>query len=98
MEIISRQQGNPQGNADRTATGSLTPRERQIVCYLCCGFKESAVALSLGISPSTVHSHIASAHRKLGVASRPRLVATVVAIGIIPLEELREMLTQTGDC
>lgn len=76
----------------------LTPREKQVVLYLCLGMKESAVARELGICPATVHSHITRVHRKLDVSSRGLLVAMAIVRGVICVDDLRELLNGTADC
>ncbi len=52
----------------------LSPREVQIVCRLCAGQKESAIAAELGISHCTVHTHFERVYRKLGVGNHVELV------------------------
>ena len=52
----------------------LSPREVQIVCRLCAGQKEFTIAVALGISPYTVHTHFARMYRKLGVANHVELL------------------------
>ena len=75
----------------------LTCCEIEIIRYLMLGHKEAEVARQLGISCHTVHSQIASAHRKLNVSGRARLIATVIAEGIVPVDEVRRILARTGD-
>ncbi len=79
-------------------SSELTPRERQVVLYLCLGMKEAAVAHELGICPATVHSHITRVHRKLDVSSRGLLVAIAIVRGVICVEDLRRLLNRTADC
>jgi hypothetical protein len=55
------------------------------------GCKEFEVARRLRVSKHTVHAQIASAHRKLGVSGRASLIATVIALDIIPVEEVRRL-------
>ena len=80
-------------------TGGLTDGEIRVVRHLIVGCKEVEVARSLGVSRHTVHAQIASAHRKLRVSGRAKLIATVIALDIIPVCEVRLMLFnhQTGD-
>lgn len=77
----------------------LTPREIEIVRHLMLGMKEAVVAKKMRISRHTVHSQIASVHRKLGVSGRAMLVAKVIALDIISVDEVRVLLenAQTGD-
>lgn len=76
----------------------LTPREKQVVLYLCLGMKEAAVARELGICPATVHSHITRVHRKLDVQSRGLLVAVAIVRGVICVSDLARLLNGTADC
>lgn len=55
----------------------LSHREHQIVQCIFEGRKEAAIALDLGISAHTVHSHIGRLHRKLGVRDRCELLLRV---------------------
>jgi DNA-binding CsgD family transcriptional regulator len=49
------------------ALGSLSPRERDCLRLLKTGLENGQVASNLGISVSTLHKHLFSARRKLGV-------------------------------
>ncbi|HET7753490.1 MAG TPA: helix-turn-helix transcriptional regulator, partial [Anaeromyxobacteraceae bacterium] len=53
---------------------ALTAAERAVVTFLAMGHPEKYVAYLLGLAPSTVGTHFASARRKLGVTSREGLV------------------------
>jgi DNA-binding CsgD family transcriptional regulator len=48
----------------------LTPRECQILAQLASGQSNKELALSLGISPNTVKTHIARLYEKLEVRNR----------------------------
>ncbi|HOA74093.1 MAG TPA: LuxR C-terminal-related transcriptional regulator [Phycisphaerae bacterium] len=48
----------------------LTPREKQIVCLLCTGMKNAAIADELQVSEATVRLHITNIHRKLQTSSK----------------------------
>jgi DNA-binding NarL/FixJ family response regulator len=52
------------------ADGALTLRERQILSLIARGLRNGEVARQLGISATTVASHIKSIYRKLGISSR----------------------------
>jgi DNA-binding CsgD family transcriptional regulator len=56
----------------------LSPRELQIVRLILDDHTEFAIAVDLGISPHTVHTHIDRVHRKLAVVDRVTLVLRVV--------------------
>ena len=53
----------------------LTPRERQIVGYLCRGFRNQDIAQVLGTSPNTVRNQLQRLFEKLRVSNRAELVA-----------------------
>lgn len=48
----------------------LSPRELQIAQGFIDGLDEHGVAVSIGISEHTVHSHLQRLYRKIGVNSR----------------------------
>jgi DNA-binding NarL/FixJ family response regulator len=54
--------------------GSLTTRERQVLCALADGYSTSEVAVRLAISTMTVQSHVKSVFGKLGVHSKMEAV------------------------
>lgn len=53
----------------------LTPRQRQAVSLLLRGLSEKEMAAEIGVSTSTAHEYVVEAYRKLGVRSRPELIA-----------------------
>jgi LuxR family maltose regulon positive regulatory protein len=53
----------------------LTERERTILRFLSGGLTEREIARELFVSYNTVHSHVKSLYRKLGVSSRAEAVA-----------------------
>ncbi len=70
---------NEQGCPDPRALGA---RERDVVALAALGKSNKLIAYELGLSPSTVGSHLSAAMRKLGVASRVELMrALLAAIG-----------------
>ncbi len=56
----------------------LTPAEVDVLSVLRLGLTNAEIAARLFISPSTVHSHLRSAYRKLGVRTR---VQAILALG-----------------
>jgi DNA-binding NarL/FixJ family response regulator len=70
----------------RRTDSMLTTREREVIGLLLAGRSTSAIALALGVSRSTVHSHVQSILRKFGAQSR------IEAVSIY----LGETTTQTG--
>lgn len=63
--------------------GWLTQRERQVLEQLVCGSSVVEIAKSLDRSPYTVHDHVKSLHRKLGVRTRAALVGCAT-LGVPP--------------
>ena len=59
-------------------TGPLTAREHQVLELIAKGLTDAEVAKELVVSPRTVHAHLRSVYRKLGVSSRAE--ATRVAL------------------
>jgi DNA-binding CsgD family transcriptional regulator len=57
---------------------ALSPRELQILRGILDDHTEFAIAVDLGISPHTVHTHVDRVHRKLGVVDRVTLVLRVM--------------------
>jgi len=55
---------------------ALAPRERHVAALAVHGFSNKHIAYQLGISPTTVSSHLTAALRKLNLASRRELVQT----------------------
>jgi DNA-binding CsgD family transcriptional regulator len=61
--------------ADGRELKLLAPRERQVLQVLLSGQSEKEAAHSLGVTPSTLHTYVKLIYRKLGVRSRPELLA-----------------------
>jgi len=57
----------------------LTPRERDVLEYLCLGYTNREIALACGSSPNTVRNQLVSIFAKLGVTTRSEAVG--VALG-----------------
>lgn len=55
---------------------ALAPRERHVAALAVHGFSNKHIAYQLGISATTVSSHLSAALRKLNLASRRELVQT----------------------
>jgi len=59
---------------------ALSERERQVVAYAALGRANKLIAYTLGLSVSTVATHLASAMRKLGVRTRVELVKAFASL------------------
>ena len=70
----------------RSAVASLTQQERVVLCYLAEGLQTNEIVSQLGISTSTVRSHIQAILSKLGVHTRLQAVALYNATDRTPQE------------
>jgi DNA-binding CsgD family transcriptional regulator len=66
----------PSGSS--TTFDSLTPRQQQTLRCLLSGDSEKQIAHKLARSPHTVHTHVKSIYRNLGVSSRGELLSLFV--------------------
>ncbi|HET8664942.1 MAG TPA: helix-turn-helix transcriptional regulator [Nocardioides sp.] len=67
-------------------TTGLSGRELAVLQLLADGLTAEAIGHRLGISPRTVHSHLARLYRKLGVSDRMRAVLIGEAAGLITVD------------
>ncbi len=63
--------------------GLLTGREQAVLRLLAAGHTATAIARRLGISPRTVHQHLAHLYRKLSVNDRLRAVQAAEDLGLL---------------
>jgi NarL family two-component system response regulator LiaR len=61
----------------------LTERERAVLALLVEGLNNSQIAEKLGVSPSTVKSHVSNILAKLGVSSRTEAVTLALRNGLV---------------
>jgi DNA-binding CsgD family transcriptional regulator len=62
---------------------ALTPREREVLSWLCSGLRTDRIAERMAIEPVTVTKHLASIRRKLGAKTREQAVAIAMLDGLI---------------
>ncbi|MBI5481659.1 MAG: response regulator transcription factor [Deltaproteobacteria bacterium] len=67
---------------DTRALGELTLRERQVVGYACLGHANKLIAYELGLSASSIATHLARAAEKLGADSRPALIRICTGLAV----------------
>ena len=79
-----RSQRTSHADAEQTPpVPSLTQRERQILSLLADGLGNKQIAAQLGISTSTVKTHVELLFEKLDVTSRAEAVAVSVRRGLL---------------
>lgn len=62
------------------AASRLSAREREVAHLAACGLGDKEIARCLGISPTTVRTHIDHAYRKLGVNNRVALARRIESV------------------
>jgi len=62
-----------------SAVDSLSPREREIATRYARGETYAAIALALGLAPTTVRNHIANCYRKLAVNNKTELAMRILS-------------------
>lgn len=62
----------------------LTPRECEILGHLSKGSTNKEIARTLGVSPNTIKTHIASLYGKLDVSGRGKAVEAARSLALIP--------------
>ena len=67
---------------DKTAIESLTAKERQALLLLAQGYRISEIGPLMGVTQSTVETHLKSARRRLGTGSS--LLAARAVFGEVP--------------
>jgi DNA-binding CsgD family transcriptional regulator len=77
-------EGQPSGMRKRPAL--LTSREREVLGMVAMGRGTAWIALELGVSPSTVETHVRHCLEKLGARNRAHAIVLGVRAGEIWLE------------
>jgi NarL family two-component system response regulator LiaR len=62
----------------------LTEREREVLALMVEGLSNSQIAAKLGVSSSTIKSHVSNVLSKFGVASRTEAVSLALRHHIVP--------------
>ncbi len=62
----------------------LTEREREVLALMVEGLSNTQIAAKLGVSSSTIKSHVSNILSKLGVASRTEAVSLALRNHIVP--------------
>ena len=61
----------------------LTPRERDVLVYLCQGLSNRAIADHLQLKVVTIKLHVRGICRKLNAANRTQAALTALRLGLI---------------
>ena len=74
------------GLAADVSPQGLTPRQRDVLGLLIDGHPNKTICRQLGLSPSTVKTHLEAIFRQLGVRSRTQAVLVASRLGLrLPL-------------
>jgi len=73
--MIAACDARPDQEATQQEVKQLSPRQKQVLSLLLTGMAEYDMAWVLGISCQTLHDHVKSIYRALGVCSKPKLMA-----------------------
>ena len=80
--VAANARGTPGEDENRSKLAALTPREREILVEIACGWTNKEIAAHLGISVRTVESHRDALMRKLGIRGAAALTRFAVDAGI----------------
>lgn len=80
--LLSSRHPTSSPRAQRTPLSHLTPRERHVLHLLVEGCSTNEIVRRLGVSPSTVRTHVQSIFVKMGVHTRLQAVAMLNRHGI----------------
>lgn len=81
--VIAAARGEQRPMAARAGNGLLSERETQILRRISAGASNKEVARDLGISPSTVRTHVESLFRKLQCSTRAAATLKALTLGVI---------------
>lgn len=63
---------------------ALTPRQRDVLRLLVEGKPNKLICRALGLSESSVKTHLEAVYRRLGVSSRTQAVLAAARLGLLP--------------
>lgn len=81
--VISAAHGEQAPLTSKPGNGLLSERETQILQRISSGASNKEVARDLGISPSTVRTHVESVFRKLHCSTRAAATLKALTLGVI---------------
>lgn len=71
-------------NVAALSTLGITQREQQVLALLAAGKSNKEIAQSLGVSPNTIKSQVASLYQKLEVQRRTQAIQKARELALIP--------------
>jgi DNA-binding NarL/FixJ family response regulator len=83
LTLLPREKPIPQRRALAEQFGGLTEREREVAVLIAQGRTNREIAGTLVVSLRTVETHVSTILSKLGVASRSRIAAWAVEVGLV---------------
>ena len=81
--VISAAHGEQTPLASKPGNSLLSERETEILQRISIGASNKEVARDLGISPSTVRTHVESVFRKLQCSTRAAATLKALTLGVI---------------
>lgn len=87
-QVLQQFQKLSNQKATETITAPITPRETQILSYICNGNSNKQIADLLNISEQTIKNHVSSILRKLNANDRAHAAMLAVRRGLISLQDL----------
>jgi DNA-binding NarL/FixJ family response regulator len=85
VAAIAQRQGDEVAPARPDA--GLTPREREVLCYVAEGLSSSEIAAHLALSVKTVETHRSRIMTKLGAPNSAALVRHAIRLGLVSVED-----------
>ncbi|HSI59372.1 MAG TPA: HD domain-containing phosphohydrolase [Ideonella sp.] len=82
--LSAREAGNTLLSAREASNTLLSAREAEVLARIAVGESNKEAARTLGISPSTVRTHLESAFRKLGCSTRAAATLKASTLGLLP--------------
>ncbi len=96
LVMMLERQASVCDRAGRPVDGELTCRELAVLQLLREGRTAMAIGHQLSISPRTVHTHLSSLYRKLGVTDRLGAVLAAQELGLVPVQVEAGSLDASG--
>ena len=72
-----------EGQATKDQLQSISPREMQVLGYVCMGLTNAEIALKLTVSENTIKGYVSSVMRKLACDNRVKLVLKAKEMNLV---------------